>query len=119
MSAAGGIENPRILLASRASRPNGVGNDHDLVGRFFADHLHLQLRTVGLKGRRVPDFYRRRKVGRAVFRGGMALKEDIRRRDELLGFAITIHNADDPHDIVYPSDKNVGYASLEHLRNPS
>ena len=66
----------------------------------------------------MPDFYRRRKVGRAVFRGGMALKEDIRRRDQLLGFAITIHNADDPHDIVYPSDKNVGYASLKALAKP-
>ena len=41
--AAGGIENPRILLASRGSRSSGVGNDNDLVGRFFADHLHLQV----------------------------------------------------------------------------
>ena len=30
--AAGGIENARLLLASRSVAPNGVGNDHDLVG---------------------------------------------------------------------------------------
>src|SRR6185312_2880519 len=30
--AAGGIENARILLASRDTRPAGLGNEHDLVG---------------------------------------------------------------------------------------
>lgn len=36
--AGGGIENPRILLASDAVRPGGVGNDRGLVGRYFTDH---------------------------------------------------------------------------------
>lgn len=38
--AAGGIENPRILLASRSVVPVGLGNDDDLVGRFFMEHPH-------------------------------------------------------------------------------
>jgi choline dehydrogenase-like flavoprotein len=37
--AAGGIENPRLLLLSRRGRPRGLGNDRDLVGRFFAERL--------------------------------------------------------------------------------
>jgi len=36
--AAGGIENPRLLLASNAVHPRGIGNAHDLVGRFLMDH---------------------------------------------------------------------------------
>ena len=36
--AAGGIENARILLLSDSVAPNGLGNDHDLVGRYFMDH---------------------------------------------------------------------------------
>ncbi len=36
--ALGGIESPRLLLASRGTRPNGLGNDHDVVGRYFMDH---------------------------------------------------------------------------------
>ncbi|HEY1961755.1 MAG TPA: hypothetical protein VGG69_05010, partial [Rhizomicrobium sp.] len=36
--ACGGIENARLLLASNDVAPAGVGNDSDLVGRFFADH---------------------------------------------------------------------------------
>lgn len=38
--AAGGIENARLLLASRHDRACGLGNEHDLVGRYFAEHLH-------------------------------------------------------------------------------
>ena len=44
--ACGGLESPRLLLLSRsAAFPNGVGNNHDLVGRFFMEH-----RTHTFKG---------------------------------------------------------------------
>ena len=36
--AGGGIENARLLLASNRVRAAGLGNGHDLVGRFFMDH---------------------------------------------------------------------------------
>jgi len=39
--ATGGIENARLLLASNKVRPNGIGNDNDLVGRYFMDHPRL------------------------------------------------------------------------------
>ena len=35
----GGIENPRILLASWHNGKQGIGNQHDLVGRYYQDHL--------------------------------------------------------------------------------
>jgi choline dehydrogenase-like flavoprotein len=35
----GGIENPRLLLASPQGDRQGIGNDHDLVGRFYQDHI--------------------------------------------------------------------------------
>jgi choline dehydrogenase-like flavoprotein len=37
--AAGGIENARLLLASGRPDGNGLGNTHDLVGRFLIVHL--------------------------------------------------------------------------------
>jgi choline dehydrogenase-like flavoprotein len=37
--AAGGIDNARLLLLSRGRRPAGLGNAHDLVGRFFMDRI--------------------------------------------------------------------------------
>jgi len=36
--ATGGIEAPRLLLASVGRSPGGVGNSSGLVGRYFADH---------------------------------------------------------------------------------
>ena len=38
--AAGGIENPRLLLSSKSVfHPTGIGNQHDLVGRYYMCHL--------------------------------------------------------------------------------
>lgn len=36
--AMGAFETARILLASDRQLPNGIGNAHDLVGRFYTDH---------------------------------------------------------------------------------
>ncbi len=39
--ATGAIENTRILLACNKQEKNGLGNQHDLVGRYFMEHLSL------------------------------------------------------------------------------
>jgi choline dehydrogenase-like flavoprotein len=44
--AAGGIENARLLLASRRNTPKGVGNEHDQVGRYFTDHVFFRERMI-------------------------------------------------------------------------
>ena len=37
--ATGGVENARLLLASGANRRHAIGNENDLVGRYYMDHL--------------------------------------------------------------------------------
>ena len=44
--ACGGIENARLLLLSDSVVPHGLGNDRDLVGRFFMDHPTGKLGTL-------------------------------------------------------------------------
>ncbi len=39
--ATGGIENARLLLNFNKQCKNGIANDNDLVGRFFAEHPHF------------------------------------------------------------------------------
>ena len=40
--AAGGLETPRLLLSARDDQPKGLGNENDLVGRFFMEHPHVR-----------------------------------------------------------------------------
>lgn len=44
--AAGGLENARLLLLSDGVARNGLGNDRDLVGRYFMDHPRCGLGTL-------------------------------------------------------------------------
>ena len=39
--ACGTIQNTRLLLASNSQNPKGLGNNNDLVGRFFQEHLEV------------------------------------------------------------------------------
>jgi choline dehydrogenase-like flavoprotein len=36
------VQNARLLLASRTQSPNGLGNQHDLVGRYFMEHIEIK-----------------------------------------------------------------------------
>ncbi len=42
----GGLETPRLLLNCDSQRPAGLGNEHDLVGRFFCEHPNHRLGEV-------------------------------------------------------------------------
>jgi choline dehydrogenase-like flavoprotein len=39
--ATGGLEVPRLLLSSNDRRPEGIGNEHDQVGRSFMEHVNV------------------------------------------------------------------------------
>ncbi|MFN2327666.1 MAG: FAD-dependent oxidoreductase [Chromatocurvus sp.] len=41
--ASGGLENPRLMLASKTTaHPQGIGNHYDQVGRYFMEHPHAR-----------------------------------------------------------------------------
>ena len=62
--AAGGLENARILLLSNNVVPAGLGNQNDLVGRFFMEHPHMGgfAEMVVADLRRLPKILRERVV---------------------------------------------------------
>jgi choline dehydrogenase-like flavoprotein len=81
--AAGGIENPRLMLASRSSLPAGIGNQNDLVGRFFMEHLHVASGKIvppAMDAELVKTYARRPRQGTEV--AGMLTISALRRRVE-------------------------------------
>lgn len=47
--ACAGIQNPRILLAANKQAPKGLGNDNDLVGRYFMEHFEIKSAELWLE----------------------------------------------------------------------
>jgi len=87
--ACGGIENARLLLVSRDRQPNGIGNDHDLVGRYFMDHPRTVFGKVHVPaGRRLP-LLRGRPVRDGKFQLGLGLSAETQRRERMLNHYVT------------------------------
>ena len=91
--ACGGIENARLLLASNSTQAAGLGNGHDLVGRYFADHPRLSLGNVRFKRpwqrNKLYDikFHYLNRAVRAhgtFVSGQFVLAADVQRRERLL-----------------------------------
>lgn len=89
--AAGGIENPRLLLAARRDRPAGLGNEHDLVGRCFMEHLHVPAGHLFLDSEALDrGFYRKALRGGARVRGVLASRPEAQAAHGLLGTSIAL-----------------------------
>jgi choline dehydrogenase-like flavoprotein len=89
--AAGGIENPRLLLLSRRAHRGGLGNDRDLVGRFFAERLSARTGFIvsavpGLTSR--VGFYDIHEAAPGVrVQGALRVRDAVQRERQLLNCA--------------------------------
>ena len=84
--AAGGIENPRLLLAS------GIGNGHDQVGRYFMEHPHARGGRI-VKGAAWPllkAFGRRHRIRGQDLAALIAPGEALQRREGILNTSLTV-----------------------------
>ncbi len=89
--AAGGIETPRLLLASNRFQPAGVGNQYDVVGRYFMDHPRLRSGEIVFRdpdrNSRVYDMHStfiRKITGRGVkVSGFFGLTPDVQRAERI------------------------------------
>jgi choline dehydrogenase-like flavoprotein len=88
--AVGPVENARLLLLSNRTRPAGLGNQHDLVGRFFMDHHNVR------SGFLVPAspalfetaaLYDLRQVNGALIMAKLAVADPTMRKEQLLSAA--------------------------------
>ena len=108
--ALGGIENPRLLLLSDSVQKTGLGNQYDLVGRYFADHPYLsQLGFIVLSdGKQSTNLYERIARDKLSASAFLTLSPQTRQENQLLTSRIHIPSAEWTH---YSS----GNAALESL----
>ncbi len=95
--AAGGIENSRLLLLSNDVAPNGLGNQHDLVGRYFMEHPHTK-RALLAPQRRMPSALYGLGFRDRAISARLALPAALQEREELLGYSGNIHPVYFCHD---------------------
>jgi choline dehydrogenase-like flavoprotein len=99
--ATGGIENARLLLASRGQIAGGVGNHSDMVGRCYMSHHAGTYGYLRLKDKRKPLFYRLDKDRNGTYYRRRFRLTDQAQRDlqvmNIIGFPCRPNPADPNH----------------------
>lgn len=104
----GGIENARLLLVSRDSHRNGLGNGDDLVGRYLADHtFSLTARISPSPGRSLAPLFRGVRRAGSSFRPRLALTATRQAGAGVLNCMAQVH-------FEHPADG--GFAAAHRLR---
>jgi choline dehydrogenase-like flavoprotein len=92
--ACGGIENARLLLASDSVLKGGIGNQNDLVGRFFMEHPHLTsakgLFWIGEEGLRAYEGRTESRLFKNRIRAVLSATEHLQRQKQILNFSLVI-----------------------------
>lgn len=91
--AVGGIENARLLLLSNNVQSPGLGNQNDLVGRFFMDHIWYPSGDIvpADQGTELDAYGLQHSIGDGVgVRAHLSLPEDVIRREQIPDFRADI-----------------------------
>lgn len=105
--AAGAIENARLLLLSSELAASGLGNRHDLVGRYFMDHPHT--RRVLIRGPKpIPLGLYGMSFRKHGIAAGIALPPSLQEKERLLNYRASIYP-------VYASQASSGWRTFRNL----
>ena len=88
--ACGGMENARLLLISRGVCSSGIGNQFDLVGRFFMDHPRAAFGRVKLYGGRRLPLLLGIPLRDGMVQLGIQLSESMQKREKLLNSYLSL-----------------------------
>jgi len=104
--ACGGIEIPRLLLNSNKRQNVGLGNQNDLVGRFFMEHLHF---WSGVFVPSDPDIFNSTALYNRIHRvngipiiGKLAFTEKVLRKEKMVNHCIELIPRIGLNKILYP-----------------
>ncbi|MBP2301138.1 FAD-dependent oxidoreductase [Azospirillum picis] len=117
--ALGGLETPRLMLASNEVAPAGIGNGRDLVGRFFMEHPHARggrLETTA-SWPLLAAFGRSHRVGGTRHAALLGLQEEEQTRSQTLNSAFTLGARQGEREAQFWAMKS--YNAMKHRLNPS
>ena len=97
--ACGSIQNARLLLASNRQARNGLGNDNDLVGRFFMEHLEMGGAQLILKDPSTLPLYGLRFGGNRIPSGELSLSEELQRQHRVLAGTASLRPGTFPEEM--------------------
>ena len=90
----GAIECARTLLLSQTEGRSAIGNQHDLVGRYFMEHPHLWsgrwIPSANLDLRRL-GLYRLHAMKGTPIMGKLITTETVQREGKLLNYCVSVH----------------------------
>lgn len=91
--AAGGLESTRLLMVSDDVHRQGLGNEHDQLGRYYLSHISGDLGEIKFQPRSLPVVWQYQKASDGVYvKRNLRIREEIQRREGLLNFrAILTH----------------------------
>ncbi len=91
--ASGGLEVARLLLASRSQDPRGIGNAHDVVGRYYMCHIAGTIGTLSFDGPDAQVWHGYDVADDGTYcRRRLALKADAQRRLGIGNFIARLHH---------------------------
>jgi choline dehydrogenase-like flavoprotein len=82
------IQNSRILLAANKQAAAGLGNDNDLVGRYFMEHPHIESGELWLSDSRSLDLYKMEEDTKA--RAELAISEKTQTELKILNGTVAL-----------------------------
>ena len=117
--AAGGIENPRLLLASSSVVPAGLGNQGDAVGRYFMEHPHARGGRIlgGRPWQLLKAFGRRHRLRGRDLAALIAPAPEVQRAEAVLNSSLTIVARQPPQESQFWGMR--AYARLKHDMSPT
>jgi choline dehydrogenase-like flavoprotein len=119
IAACGTIENARLLLASHDVEPNGVGNRHDQVGRFFMEHPAGRIARIDTPQpfEMWATFQKRFVRGGTPIAPALRLGEETQAREGALNGIVTLKLQRDPKHGVRLGNKL--YNQIKHSVDPT
>jgi choline dehydrogenase-like flavoprotein len=105
--ACGGLETARLLLVSRSVQPQGIGNQFDIVGRYYMDHPRAVFGKVRLSSPQKLPLLLGMPLADGMAQVGIQCSEAVQRREQLLNHYLSLERH-------WPEQAAKAYQSFVH-----